>query len=169
MNSVELLSEAARGKSRESTPIRVTAPSVEKTSDHFDHKYKPLTMPQRSPFAIQELLGLSDSNSISQHRSPTAGISAITPHSALQHRGPMSTAVATSFATHPHQMTVAAMQNASRMAYFNAQAAVAAAFLPHNMGPLSGNHGLNPATGKCLKFILLYIDIFLIYTIYVYY
>nr|XP_018900027.1 PREDICTED: visual system homeobox 2-like [Bemisia tabaci] len=138
MNSVELLSESRKARDM----VRVAAPSVDK--DHYEPKYKPLTMPQRSPFAIQELLGLGDSNPISQHRSPTAGISAITPQ--LQHRpGPMSS-VASSFAAHPHQMTMAAMQNASRMAYFNAQAAVAAAFLPHNMGPLS-NPALSPAAG----------------------
>ncbi|XP_065208707.1 diencephalon/mesencephalon homeobox protein 1-A-like isoform X3 [Planococcus citri] len=92
------------------------------------------TMPQRSPFAIQELLGLSDSGNVNQHRSPTAAISAITPsYNAAQRPIPTSC-----FGQHHHQMSIAAV-NASRMAYFNAQAAVAAAFLPHNMNPLAGS------------------------------
>lgn len=111
------------------------------------------TMPQRSPFAIQELLGLSDSGNVNQHRSPTAAISAITPsYSAAQRPIPTSC-----FGQH-HQMSIAA----SRMAYFNAQAAVAAAFLPHNMNPLAGatpgspgmlgltNHRENTASGKLI-------------------
>lgn len=87
------------------------------------------TMPQRTPFAIQELLGLSEST-----RSSTA-VTAVTPSSLYTNVGqtPFSS-------SEHHQMQMAA---ASRMAYFNAHAAVAAAFLPHNMaagaagGPLS--------------------------------
>nr|CAI5841260.1 unnamed protein product [Callosobruchus analis] len=132
--------------------IHVTAPSILNKPSQ--------TMPQRSPFAIQELLGLGDS----QHRyndikgSPTAGVSAITPnvyssaspvtssahhHHQLSHHhhrphhpgggpggfgGPVSGD--SPFGAHhaAAHMTMAA----SRMAYFNAQAAVAAAaFLPH--------------------------------------
>lgn len=74
------------------------------------------TMPQRSPFAIQELLGLSDSGR------PSGAVSAVTP-SLYPNVGQ------TPFSSDHHQMTMAA----SRMAYFNAHAAVAAAFLPHNM------------------------------------
>ncbi|XP_055695727.1 homeobox protein ceh-10-like isoform X2 [Lutzomyia longipalpis] len=87
------------------------------------------TMPQRSPFAIQELLGLSDST-----RHQSNAVSAVTPS--------LYPAVGqTPFSADHHQMTMAA----SRMAYFNAHAAVAAAFLPHNMatgaaGPLSLHH-----------------------------
>lgn len=85
------------------------------------------TMPQRTPFAIQELLGLSEST-----RSSTA-VTAVTPSSLYTNVGQ------TPFSSEHHQMQMAA----SRMAYFNAHAAVAAAFLPHNMaagaagGPLS--------------------------------
>lgn len=49
--------------------IHVTAPSILNKPSQ--------TMPQRSPFAIQELLGLGDSQ---HHRSPTAAVSAITPN-----------------------------------------------------------------------------------------
>lgn len=104
------------------------------------------TMPQRSPFAIQELLGLSDSNSVNHHRSPTAGISAITPNSyGSQHR-PVSSASFSAERFNHHQMSMAAV-NASRMAYFNAQAAVAAAFLPHNMNSIAAAAGMTSATG----------------------
>ncbi|XP_058838271.1 visual system homeobox 2-like isoform X2 [Topomyia yanbarensis] len=89
----------------------------------------PQTMPQRSPFAIQELLGLSDSSR------PSGVVSAVTPS--------LYPGVGQSpFSADQHQMQMAA----SRMAYFNAHAAVAAAFLPHNMaasaagGPLQLHH-----------------------------
>ncbi|XP_058465396.1 visual system homeobox 1-like isoform X3 [Malaya genurostris] len=89
----------------------------------------PQTMPQRSPFAIQELLGLSDSSR------PSGVVSAVTPT--------LYPSVGQSpFSADQHQMQMAA----SRMAYFNAHAAVAAAFLPHNMaasaagGPLQLHH-----------------------------
>ncbi|XP_053684711.1 visual system homeobox 2-like [Sabethes cyaneus] len=74
------------------------------------------TMPQRSPFAIQELLGLSDNSR------PSGVVSAVTPTL-------YSSVGQSPFSADPHQMQMAA----SRMAYFNAHAAVAAAFLPHNM------------------------------------
>lgn len=91
------------------------------------------TMPQRTPFAIQELLGLSDSS-----RS-TSAVSAVTPQSLY------SNVSQTSFSAEHHQMQMAA----SRMAYFNAHAAVAAAFLPHNMGGAAGGHlGFSPQGGK---------------------
>ncbi|PNF24134.1 hypothetical protein B7P43_G00587, partial [Cryptotermes secundus] len=159
------------------TTIHVTAPSVlgspvaatirappNNYSTHITRTNPPSgTMPQRSPFAIQELLGLGDSSAATshhhqhhhQHRSPTAGISAITPNSGAgsnsyglgtgnsQHRVlPPASCFSTSSAADPgsglhhHHMSMAAAANnltASRMAYFNAQAAVAAAFLPHNM------------------------------------
>lgn len=133
-----------------------------KTS-RFNRKASSNAMPQRSPFAIQELLGLSDSGNVNQHRSPTAAISAITPsYNAAQRPIPTSC-----FGQHHHQMSIAAV-NASRMAYFNAQAAVAAAFLPHNMNPLTAttpggtptamlgltNHRENTAAGKYTVFLL---------------
>lgn len=113
--------------------IHVTAPSI---------LTKPAqTMPQRSPFAIQELLGLSDSS----HRSPTAAVSAITPGVYGSQRHPVQPP--TCFPSDPsfnhHHMTMAA----SRMAYFNAQAAVAAAFLPHNIAAAAGMSA-NPAAGS---------------------
>lgn len=97
------------------------------------------TMPQRSPFAIQELLGLSESS-----RQPSGGS---TTHSVNTSSAngvppvPPSLYSQQSQSDHHQQL-----QMASRMAYFNAHAAafnVAAAFLPHNMsspGPL----GLHP-------------------------
>lgn len=101
-------------------------------------------MPQRSPFAIQELLGLSDSH----HRSPTAAVSAITPNVYPQRQAVQPP---TCFPSDPsfnhHHMTMAA----SRMAYFNAQAAVAAAFLPHNIAAAAGmsaGMSANPAAGS---------------------
>jgi len=159
------------------TTIHVTAPSVlggpvstsirgphNNYSTHISRSNPTSgTMPQRSPFAIQELLGLGDSNAATshhhqhhhQHRSPTAGISAITPNNGSsgnyglgtgtsQHQRvlPPTSCFSTSSAADPgsglhhHHMSMAAAANnltASRMAYFNAQAAVAAAFLPHNM------------------------------------
>jgi hypothetical protein len=157
------------------TTIHVTAPSVlggpVSTTIRSPHNNNSTeitrtgTMPQRSPFAIQELLGLGDSSTGAtshhhhssqihhqhhhQHRSPTAGISAITPNNGStsnnygmstgnsQHQRvlpptscfPTSSAADPGSGLHHHHMSMAA----SRMAYFNAQAAVAAAFLPHNM------------------------------------
>lgn len=120
----------------EQQTIRVSAPSVEKqplvnnNNNNSEYgKYRPHhTMPQRSPFAIQELLGLSEPSPTHHHRSPTAGVSAITPHG--------HPACFPTDRLHHHQMSMAAV-NASRMAYFNAQAAVAAAFLPHNMNSIA--------------------------------
>lgn len=115
--------------------IHVTAPSILNKPSQ--------TMPQRSPFAIQELLGLSDSH---HHRSPTAAVSAITPNVYGQRH---SVQPPTCFPSDPtgsfnhHHMTMAA----SRMAYFNAQAAVAAAFLPHNIAAAAGMSG-NPGAGS---------------------
>lgn len=99
--------------------VHVTAPSILNKPSQ--------TMPQRSPFAIQELLGLSDT----QHRSPTAAVSAITPNVYPQrhHHIQAPTCFPSEHSFNHHHMTMAA----SRMAYFNAQAAVAAAFLPHNI------------------------------------
>ncbi|XP_050089936.1 homeobox protein unc-4-like [Anopheles aquasalis] len=89
----------------------------------------PQTMPQRSPFAIQELLGLGSS---SESTRPSGVVSAVTPSLYPTTVGQASFAAAAAAAgcADPHQMQMAA---ASRMAYFNAHAAVAAAFLPHNI------------------------------------
>lgn len=102
--------------------VHVTAPSILNKPSQ--------TMPQRSPFAIQELLGLSDS----QHRSPTAAVSAITPNVYPQRHMQAPTCFPSDHSFNHHHMTMAA----SRMAYFNAQAAVAAAFLPHNIAAAAG-------------------------------
>lgn len=113
--------------------IHVTAPSILNKPSQ--------TMPQRSPFAIQELLGLSDS----QHRSPTAAVSAITPNVYSQRHLQAPTCFPSEHGFNHHHMTMAA----SRMAYFNAQAAVAAAFLPHNIAAAAGMNanagGASPA------------------------
>lgn len=114
------------------------------------------TMTQRSPFAIQELLGLSESSRNSNginNNSQTNGnhgsnvdntnaVSAVTP-SLYTNVGQS----AFNGADH-HQMTMAA----SRMAYFNAHAAVAAAFLPHNITGTGSHLGFHTQTpGKLSK------------------
>lgn len=98
------------------------------------------TLPQRSPFAIQELLGLSESSrsnnntnssnaASNNNNSGNGAVSAVTPSL-------YSNVGQTPFGgSDHHQMSMAA----SRMAYFNAHAAVAAAFLPHNI-PGAGSH-----------------------------
>lgn len=121
------------------------------------------TMPQRSPFAIQELLGLSESSrstngttttaptsngSAANDTNPVSGgsggggaVSAVTP---TLYAGVGQTPF--NGADH-HQMTMAA----SRMAYFNAHAAVAAAFLPHNMAGAGTHLGFHTqASGECI-------------------
>lgn len=112
------------------------------------------TLPQRSPFAIQELLGLgessrsangnnntnnSHSSSVANNVSGSGAVSAVTP-SLYTNVGQ------TPFGgSDHHQMTMAA----SRMAYFNAHAAVAAAFLPHNMAGAGTHLGFHSqASGK---------------------
>lgn len=117
--------------------VHVTAPSILNKPSQ--------TMPQRSPFAIQELLGLGDSH---HHRSPAAAVSAITPNIYNPHQRHMQvpTCFPSEHTFNHHHMTMAA----SRMAYFNAQAAVAAAFLPHNIAAAAGMNGTpggaSPAT-----------------------
>lgn len=168
-----------------SAPASLSRPSLLNTSQ---------TMPQRSPFAIQELLGLSGSGSAgSASANPPSGssgngngnnTSSSAEHSLhsqqqqqqQQHQhqqqqrnnggsaggsggigngsgsgsaNSVATAVTpaslypnvgqTPFSSDHHQMTMAA----SRMAYFNAHAAVAAAFLPHNMGGGGGHLGFH--------------------------
>lgn len=118
--------------SRPETTIHVTAPAaLNRPSNHPSQ-----TLPQRSPFGIQELLGLGNSES----RQSGSAVSAVTP--SLYSSGIVGQ---TPFSADHHHMTMAA----SRMAYFNAHAAVAAAFLPHNMGS-AGHLGLHhhQATGK---------------------
>ncbi|XP_011309243.1 visual system homeobox 1-like [Fopius arisanus] len=124
-------------------------------------------MPQRSPFAIQELLGLNGTgNSTNTDRgspqsSPPVGVSAVsyaptTPHHKIWDYMP-------SLTNHLGNLGNLGNLTASRMAYLNAQAAVAAAFLPpphphpahhvahhqvHQAGQLPSSPGINvhPAT-----------------------
>lgn len=105
------------------------------------------TMPQRSPFAIQELLGLSDSSR--QNVSASSTNSSSNPTSSISSMPTVSTSIYSQSSPVDHQM-----QMASRMAYFNAHAAafnVAAAFLPHNMSASGGGPlGLHPQSpGEC--------------------
>lgn len=150
---------------RSSTTIHVSAPSVLGPPHSALSSLNPAsTMPQRSPFAIQELLGLTQhhnnetptsgaaataaataavcaavvaattSSSASHHRSPTAGVSAITPNGS----------------PYPPRLSNACFPSsdplgaAARSMYFNAQAAAAAAaFLPgvSSSGMVMGHHG----------------------------
>lgn len=108
------------------------------------------TMPQRSPFAIQELLGLSDSS-----RQPSNGNNVGNQNGVLS--GSVVPSVAPSIYSQTNPVDHHQMQMASRMAYFNAHAAafnVAAAFLPHNMSASgAGPLGLHPqSAGKLEKF-----------------
>lgn len=117
-----------------SAPAALSRPSMHNPSQ---------TMPQRSPFAIQELLGLgggggsggtgAGGNGGESHQRSNGGVASVT-HSSLY-----PTVGQTPFSSDHHQMTMAA----SRMAYFNAHAAVAAAFMPHNMAGAGGHLGFH--------------------------
>lgn len=111
--------------------IHVTAPSASGRPAASSGQ----TMPQRTPFAIQELLGLSESSR------PSNPVTSVPP--ALYSQPQFSSA-------EHHQMQMAA----SRMAYFNAHAAVAAAFLPHG-GGVAGPLGFTPQGEFELGIILL--------------
>lgn len=104
------------------------------------------TMPQRSPFAIQELLGLSDSSRQGSNGTSMSGGSQTSNNSTVH-------SVAPSIYSQTNPVDHHQMQMASRMAYFNAHAAafnVAAAFLPHNMSANGASPlGLHPqSTGE---------------------
>lgn len=116
------------------------------------------TLPQRSPFAIQELLGLSESSRSTNANSSTGATTAVNSmsNSSAGVGGGAVSAVtpalypgvgqASFSGADPHQMSMAA----SRMAYFNAHAAVAAAFLPHNMSGAGTHLGFHPqSSGEC--------------------
>lgn len=132
MNLDSLISSSAlRSETLNATLNRHTYPSAHQT------------MPQRSPFAIQELLGLSDSsrqnvNSSSANSNNPSGSSSIST----------VPTVSTSIYSQSNPAVDHQMQMASRMAYFNAHAAafnVAAAFLPHNMSAsAAGSLQLHP-------------------------
>lgn len=101
------------------------------------------TLPQRSPFAIQELLGLSESSRSTNNNNSNSNPNGSVGHS-IHNNGAVSAVTPSLYpnvgqtpfsGSDHHQMTMAA----SRMAYFNAHAAVAAAFLPHNMAG-AGSH-----------------------------
>ena len=132
MNLDSLISSSAiRSETLTATLNRHNYPSVHQT------------MPQRSPFAIQELLGLGHSDSSRQTSNGNSGNSGSQPASSSSIISSVNPSIysQTSSVDH-HQMQMAA----SRMAYFNAHAAafnVAAAFLPQHAGPL----GLHPQAG----------------------
>lgn len=102
----------------------------------------PSTMPQRSPFAIQELLGLNESTNID--RKMGTGITGLSP-TGFQNRVLPHLQNDSNF----HHHMLAAGNLTSRMAYFNAQAAVAAAYNMNSMAAaaaaaqvgLTGNGG----------------------------
>ena len=140
--------------------IHVTAPSILKKT-----LSPPQTMPQRSPFAIQELLGLTNSNTSpstesqqSVQRSLAAATSLAAVHGLYEnspgrHFPPGFVSDPANFNHHHHhhhhhQMSMAA---ASRMAYLNAQAAVAAAFLPHNIAAAMSSSGQTMNTNSVLN------------------
>lgn len=130
------------------------------------------TLPQRSPFAIQELLGLSDSSRSTNANSNTNSSSNIVSNGGGGGGGSNSGNGAVSAVTPSlysnvgqspfggsdhHQMTMAA----SRMAYFNAHAAVAAAFLPHNMAGAGTHLGFHPqASGESFLSISRHVNIY---------
>lgn len=107
------------------------------------------TLPQRSPFAIQELLGLSDSTRSTSNQNDTSNnASSITSNNSISPVSAVAPSLYPSVGQTPfngsdHQMSMAA----SRMAYFNAHAAVAAAFLPHNIGGGGTHLGFHQASG----------------------
>lgn len=86
----------------------------------------PSTMPQRSPFAIQELLGLNETTNID--RKMATGITGLGP-TGFQNRVLPHLQNDSNF----HHHMLAAGNLTSRMAYFNAQAAVAAAYNMNSM------------------------------------
>lgn len=126
-------------------------------NQYYHHLYYQ-KMPQRSPFAIQELLGLSDTtrngtnglssspssspSSVAAAAAAAAAVSAVTPNLYTAAVGVGQTPSSFTADQH-HQMTMAA----SRMAYFNAHAAVAAAFLPHNITSTGNHHLLHHQAG----------------------
>ncbi|XP_034237703.1 visual system homeobox 2-like [Thrips palmi] len=108
-------------------------------------------MPQRSPFAIQELLGLSDPEGPPRSPSGAGAVSPVTPggpgnplrgppHGPAH--GPAPPGSFPPHMAHHHHMSVAG--HMSRMAYLNAQAAVAAAFLPQHINMAHGTMAANP-------------------------
>lgn len=120
------------------------------------------TLPQRSPFAIQELLGLSDSSRSTNANTNTNSSSNIVSNGSSNSGNGAVSAVTPSLYSNVgqshfggsdhHQMTMAA----SRMAYFNAHAAVAAAFLPHNIAGAGTHLGFHPqASGESHQILLL--------------
>lgn len=124
----------------------IRSESLTATLNRHNYPSAHQTMPQRSPFAIQELLGLSDSS-----RQPSNGTSSSNHNGASSHS--VVPSVAPSIYSQSNPVDHHQMQMASRMAYFNAHAAafnVAAAFLPHNMSASgAGPLGLHPqSAGK---------------------
>ncbi|KAL0266621.1 UNVERIFIED_CONTAM: hypothetical protein PYX00_009114 [Menopon gallinae] len=104
----------------------ITTPSSSPRLNQTPIQRNPSTMPQRSPFAIQELLGLNESSNID--RKMGAGITGLSP-TGFQNRVLPHLQNDSNF----HHHMLAAGNLTSRMAYFNAQAAVAAAYNMNSM------------------------------------
>jgi hypothetical protein len=120
---------------RSSETIHVSAPGSLIRQPQTIPQRNPRVQESKNPFAIQELLGLSESSRTN------GAVSAVTS-SFYGHNGPSQFN-----ASDHHQMM------ASRMHFlqnFNAHAAAAAAaFLPHNMAANGSHLGLHPqASGK---------------------
>ena len=128
----------------------IRSESLTATLNRHNYPSAHQTMPQRSPFAIQELLGLSDSS-----RQPSNGTSSSSSQNGASIHSAVPS-VSTSIYSQANPVDHHQMQMASRMAYFNAHAAafnVAAAFLPHNMSTSgAGPLGLHPqSAGELIK------------------
>lgn len=112
--------------------IKAELPSPHQTSNPADGR-RPSTMPQRSPFAIQELLGLNETTNIERKMGP--GLSSLPQfqNKVLPHFQNDSNF---------HHHMLAAGNLTSRMAYFNAQAAVAAAYNMNSMAAAAAAAGM---------------------------
>lgn len=92
-------------------------------------------MPQRSPFAIQELLGLNETTNIERKMGP--GLSSL---AGAQFQNKVLPHFQNESNFHHHML--AAGNLTSRMAYFNAQAAVAAAYNMNSMAAAAAAAGM---------------------------
>jgi len=96
---------------------------------------RPSGMPQRSPFAIQELLGLNESNNIDRKIGP-----GLASFAGSQFQSKVLPHFQNDSNFHHHML--AAGNLTSRMAYFNAQAAVAAAYNMNSMAAAAAAAGM---------------------------
>ena len=104
----------------------ITTPTVSPRQNQTTIQRTSSAMPQRSPFAIQELLGLNESTNVD--RKMVTGIGGIGA-TGFQNRVLPHLQNDSNF----HHHMLAAGNLTSRMAYFNAQAAVAAAYNMNSM------------------------------------